>query len=138
MEEVRRTVPGVHTPSKPERLGDGTTEFLRLDDLRVVGHSFLAHFYFKGGGLVQVTLSLNGKNSFDTTVGVFRLLSEPLRAKYGREVSSEDKRSPLNVVQSTWMSGRTNISVLTMGIDPQDALLNVNYQTRIATEIDKL
>ena len=138
LEDVRKVVPGTHAPSNPERFGDGTREYLRLDNVEVVGHPFSAHFYFKEGKLSQVTLGMKGKNSFTTTQEVFKLLSEPLRVKYGQEISHEEKSYPFPMAQATWMSGRTNINVVTLAVNPRDALLNINYQTRLAADVDKL
>jgi hypothetical protein len=40
--------------------------------------------------------------------------------------------------QALWLSGKTNISLYLMAISDADAVLNVNYQVRLAQEAEKL
>lgn len=140
LDQVKASLPHASSPAKPGNLADGAEELLRLEDIKLVNERFTASFYFKGGKLTQVTLSLAKRRPFNQTLLVFNQLTEALRAKYGQEISREIKRGGrgLNAADATWMSGRTNINVLTIGVGENDAILNINYQTRVAHDADKL
>lgn len=119
-------------------LGSGAEELLRLNQVRLVNHDFIARFYFKDQKLVQVTLSLKEDHTFDSGMLIFESLSEALRVKYGTEINKEINRGILNNAIATWLSGRTNISLFTAAIRGGQTILNVNYQVRIAQDADKL
>jgi hypothetical protein len=138
VEQVKSTVPNVTTPDSPSRLGDGAQELLRLENVEIVNKRFTASFYFIAGKVTQVTLSLEKGHTFHSAMLVFNSLTEALRTKYGSEISRNINRGLLNRANSTWMAGRTNISVLTMSVGEIDAILNINYQVRVAHDADKL
>lgn len=138
VDQVKSVVPNVTTPSSPSRLGDGAQELLRLENVEIVNKRFAASFYFITGKLTQVTLSLEKGHTFHGALLVFDSLTEALRAKYGREINRDIKRGVLNRATATWMAGRTNINVLVMSVGEDDALLNINYQVRVAQDADKL
>ena len=138
VEQVKSAIPNVTSPSTPSRLGDGAQELLRLESVEIVSKRFTASFYFIAGKVTQVTLSLEKGHTFQSAVLVFDSLTEALRAKYGREISRDIKRGLLNRANATWMAGRTNINVLAMSVGESDAILNINYQVRVARDADKL
>jgi hypothetical protein len=139
VDEVRATVPKAIAPDKPNRLADGAQELLRLTNVEIVGKTFDAQFFFRNGRLSQVTLSLEKGHTFHQATLTLNALSDALRAKYGREISHEnDRTAALNRITATWLSGKTNINVLAIGVGDFDATLNVNYQMRIAREAEKL
>lgn len=139
LEQVRRAIPAAVPPaSNPDRLADGAQELLRLENVDLVENKFSAAFFFRDGKLSQVTLSLDKGNSFRTTMLVFDSLTQALRAKYGKELSHRSDRGILNMVQSEWLSGRTNINLNAVGVGDNDASLNINYQVRLSREANKL
>jgi len=137
VDQVKSAVPNVTTPSNPNHLLDDAQELLRLENVEIVNKRFSASFYFIAGKLTQVTLSLEKGHTFRGATLVFDSLTEALRAKYGREINRDSKRGVLNTASATWMAGRTNINVLAMGVENK-ALLNINYQVRVARDADKL
>lgn len=140
VDEVRKVVPDAVPPRKdPGHLGDGSQELLRLDGIELVNKKFAASFFFKAKKLSQVTLSLQNGRSFDEALGVFDSLTEALRAKYGPEISRKiDRGRLLDTAKATWLLGGTNVSLFLMGVGKDYAVLNVNYQVRLAKEADKL
>jgi hypothetical protein len=138
--QVKVVVPGATTPEKGSAITGGAVELLRLSNIEVVRKPFDAKFFFKDERLVQVSLTLNEKLPFDSarTLAYDGLL-EALRAKYGQELTSKnDKIGVLKSMDASWMSGRTNINLMLMGVADSPAVLNVNYQVRIAKDADKL
>lgn len=120
-------------------LGNGAKELIRLDDFRVVNESFKVRFYFFDEKLNQVTLNLNDERSFSSSLLVFDSLADALRSKYGKEISRDiDSRSVLKKAEANWVSGRTNINLFVMAVGDSPATLNLNYQTRLSAEADKL
>jgi hypothetical protein len=139
VEQVKATVPGVAVPEKPDFLNSGAEELLRLENIEIVNKTFSAKFYFISEKLTQVTLTLERRLTFDSTMLVFESLTDALRVKYGQEISRDIKRSTIiNIARANWLAGRTNISVFAMGVKSSDATLNVNYQVRLARDADKL
>lgn len=136
--QVTSRVPGASPPSTLGHLADGSEELLRLENIDIVGKLFSAAFFFKSERLVQVTLSLEKGNTFHSATLTFNSLVEALRSKYGNETSNDELRGLLNKKSATWMSGRTNVNLLAIGVGQSDATLNVNYQVRVAREADKL
>jgi hypothetical protein len=138
LDQVKSMVPNAAAPIKPSRLADGAEELLRLQEVEIVNKKFAASFYFIGGKLTQVTLSLEKGHSFDSAMLVFNSLTEALRAKYGQEISRDIKRGGLNKASATWMAQRTNVNVFAMSVGENDTFLNINYQVRVARNADKL
>lgn len=139
VEQVQAVVPGAASPrSSPETLKGGATELLRLDDFDLVGRKFSISFFFVDTRLTQVTISLEKGQSFSSAMLSFDALVEALRAKYGQELTREAKRGVLNVSSATWLSGQTNINLFAMSVRETNAVLNLNYQIRLAQEAKKL
>ncbi|HTO07064.1 MAG TPA: hypothetical protein VMR86_08385 [Myxococcota bacterium] len=136
--QVRESVPGVLKSASPSKLGDGALGLLEKPGIALVGHTFTALFYFKGERLSQVTLTLAESSDFSSALLVFESLTDALRAKYGSEVSRKLNRGFLSVADSTWVSGRTNLTLYLMAVGNSPATLNLNYQVRLAQESDKL
>jgi hypothetical protein len=138
--DVQKTVPAARpTSDKPNTLHGGAVERLRIDEFLLVGKSFSVLFFFLEEKLVQVTLRLNGEFSYHTAMLVFDSLMDALRVRYGVELSkriSNDAHMPS--ANAEWQSGKTNINLFAMTVGRNPALLNLNYQTRIGKEADKL
>jgi hypothetical protein len=142
VDQVKAAIPDATVPTEPGRLADGAEALLAVEDVEIVGKKFTASIFFITGKLTQVTLSLKGRHTFQSAMSVLKSLAEPLRLKYGQEISrdvtSEERSNALNRASVTWMAGRTNINVFVLSFGKDDALLNINYQTRIARDSDKL
>lgn len=137
--KVKSIVPNASKPEEsPGALSGGSIELLRLSGVEIVGHTFNASFYFKDSKLSQVTLSAAEELPFSSRVRTFESLTEALRVKYGKELSSRASGGVLPTMEANWQSGKTNISVLLMGMGDSGSLLNVNYQVRLAAEAGKL
>ena len=140
--EVLKVVDGAHKVENGSTLGTKVKakELLRIDDFRVVNESFKVLFYFADFKLVQVTLALKKERTFDLSLLVFEGLTETLRSKYGEEISRKiDTSNPfLKKAETNWVSGRTNINLLLFAVGSSTATLNLNYQTRLSKEADKL
>ena len=142
VEQVSHLIPGCITPAEEdqETLAGGARELLRLPDVTIVGKEFHARFFFADGRLVQVMLHHQENRGFPYVRITFDSVTEVLRAKYGPELTRK-----LNIggivnesASASWLSDRTNISVLAWGAKDSPAGLNINYQVRIAKEADKL
>lgn len=139
VDDVEKVVPkAAPPPANPGHLGDGSEELLCLEGIELVNEKFTAKFFFKAKKLTQVTLSLQEGHTFDEALRVFNRLTEALRTKYGPELSRETHRGMLNTAEAEWVSGRTNVNLTAMSVGGNDAILNVNYQVRLAKEADKL
>lgn len=136
--QVQQIVQGVETPDNPAKLGTGAVELLRIPKIEIVNKKFSASFFFKDEKLVQVMLQLERGYTFHQAMLVFDSVADALTAKYGKEISSKDQRGMLNQKAANWISGRTNINLIAMSVGPDDALLNISYQGRIAQEANKL
>lgn len=120
-------------------LRTGAKELVRLDDFREANESFNVRFYFTDENLTQVTLNLNDKRSFPSSLLVFEALADSLRLKYGKEFSNKlDRQSVLKKAEANWVSGRTNINLLLISVGDSPAILNLNYQTKVSTKTEKL
>lgn len=60
----------------------------------VIVKQFQPSFFSKDGGLIQVTLKLVGESSAGGASLAFDSLREAMRAKYGDELSSDEKYLP--------------------------------------------
>lgn len=140
VEQVKSVIPNAITPETPGDLYGGAKELLRLENVEIVNRDFIVHFYFLGGKLTQVTLSLRKGYDRESVKLTVDSLNEVLRAKYGREINEDINRGALPSRSTTWMSGRTNITVYssTSDSDRNYYLLNIIYQVRLAREADKL
>ncbi len=136
--QVKAIVPTATRPEKATELGTGAVEQLRLDDVEIANENFTASFYFISDKLTQVMLSLGKGRTFHHALLVYKSLSDALRAKYGREIANDIKRGLLNQASATWIVGRTNIDLLALSVGENDAVLNINYQVRVARDAEKL
>ena len=137
-EQVKSTFPDAITAAKPDHLHGGAVGALMLPGIEVAGRSFHATFYFVSNKLTQVTLSLDDRAMFDTVLITYKGVEEILRAKYGPEIQQQISRGTLNVAEASWLSGKTNINLFASGVSGSKALLNINYQVRLAKEAEKL
>ena len=138
LEQVRTAIPNATPPSQADHLADGSQELLRLENVEIVRTTFSAKFFFKTGKLSQVTLTWKKGQTFWSAMLVYKELMEALRAKYGAEITRDVQRGVLNMATATWLSGRTNINLFAASVGEDDAVLNVNYQVRVARDADKL
>jgi hypothetical protein len=123
--QVQGAVPSASSPSQVGRLGDGAQGLLCVRGLKLVDEQFTATFYFRDGTLSQVTLELDNKRQFEAVRPIFDRIVEALRSKYGQEVSHKEDHVGLNILDTTFMSGDTNISVLAMSVGRNPAILNI-------------
>jgi hypothetical protein len=139
VDAVKAVHPNAVATDKPESLATGALALLRLGGIEIASEQFVANFYFLHGKLTQVTLSMAEKKSFSATLLTFESLTLALKARYGAELKRElDAGGLLKRAEAEWLNGRTNISVLAIAVGNNPALLNVNYQTRIAQDASKL
>lgn len=136
--QVQKNFPNAQPPSSPSRLQGGATELLRISDTEIVGHHFKSSFYFKDSKLVQVTLSLTDNESANGAKLVFDSLSDALKAKYGAEMSKNSTGGIMTTISSTWLSGKTNITLYYNVVGKTDPILNLIYQVRISSDAEKL
>lgn len=140
-DQVRNAVSAIETVSAPERMKDGALGLLRLPDVEIGHTQFEATFYFLRGNLDEVQLErIKPVSAYQASLN-FDELSAALTGKYGVPVAQTDQPSSLMTTKTReWMSGRTNIHLLLMviGNDDPSPVLNITYQTRLATEGDNL
>lgn len=122
--EVRRTRPEAVPSIDARLLGDGTASLLQIPSLQLAGHDYSVQFYFKDGGLTQVTIATNGGPSAADFDGI----ANALRLRYGREVAFKD--SPDSFSTGEWLSADgINVSLVFHGAI---GCLNINFQYRYA------
>lgn len=140
VEEAALAVPGSVAPlDRPATLATGAVEKLRLDGYEVAQQKFRVVLFFRENRLEQVTLSLQDQIPYRSSRLVYESLREALNSLYGPvEEKPETRSSVMGMRQGDWRSGRTNISLLTLGIADLPATLNVNYQVRVAMDADRL
>lgn len=139
IEETAKAVPGSIAPvDAAGRLANGAVEKLRLESYEVAGRQFQVKLYFLGEALEQVTLSLSETVTYDSARVIYERLRQALSSLYGPVEELPEKRGILSLRQADWRSGRTNISLLAMGVGQSPATLNINYQVRVARDADKL
>jgi hypothetical protein len=137
--DVKGVVPyAVPCSEAGNRLANGAVALLCKPNVLINHELFKAQFYFNGRGLIQVTLSLEGKHDFHNVRLIFDGIADALRSKYGRELSLKYQSGLLNEAIGEWVSGRTNINLLGFSVANAPATLNVNYQVRLAEDADKL
>lgn len=136
--QVRKQYPTSEFSAKPSTLHGGAKGLLVLSGIEIVNKNFSAIFYFNNEKLEQVVLSCEKQPNFDSALLVFTVVSDALRFKYGQEISKNVNRGILNQANAVWLSGKTNISMIAMGVENNDAILNINYQVRVAKDADKL
>lgn len=140
VDQVKAAVPKAVPPHMASHIKDAK-EQLQLEEIELVNKRFVASFYFADGKLVQVTLRLDSDRTPTGAALTFNSLTEALRAKYGQELAQDNKagdRSALRLKNTTWLSGRTNITMTMLNIPGMDPVLNINYQVRLAKDADKL
>jgi hypothetical protein len=137
--QVKQSFPKAIQPEVPETLGNGAKELLRERGVAIGTMTFDARFMFKDGKLEQVTLAATDRKAFNLMMSSFDEMRTLLRARYGSEVSSKvDRDSSMGTAKADWLHGRTNISLLLIGIGGNPAVFNINYQVRLAREADRL
>jgi hypothetical protein len=128
--QVKVAQPNATTPSEPSALADGAACSLAIPSVEVLGQDYQACFFFKNGGLVQVTLSALG----DPSEPQFRDLVTGLRAKYGKELSLDFTAMGYD---ADWMTA-DGVNVSVVFFNKYGNLLNVNYQVRLKASSDRL
>lgn len=138
--EVIRTTSGADLINGGSFLANGATELVRNRNYPLVGEDFTQGFYFLNNKLDQVTLTLKRERGFNDTLLVFESLVQALRAKYGGEINYSIKNvGVINKAEADWFTeAGVNINVSAMAVGGDDAYLNVNYQTRISEDVDRL
>jgi len=134
---VLKAVPGSskYDPAPGDKLGDGALELVRGPTTQIANEDFLPEFFFQNGHLEQVTLSLQSVDTASNARLVFANLTTALRARYGQEISARPTAIGLD---SEWLSGKTNVTLILIAIGDTDPLLNIVYQVRLAGDASKL
>lgn len=127
--ELLEAVPG-SVKSAGSTLGTGAVERARLSDLRLVGETFSAVFYFDDTGLVQVTLMLDDADAFSLRQleTIYRDAFAALTAEYGEPFESTTMKDVLTIHTSDWYRNGIHIGVICMTIEGDVNQLNINYQ----------
>ena len=110
-------------------------ELVRGPTTQIANEDFLPEFFFQNGHLEQVTLSLQSVDTASNARLVFANLTTALRARYGQEISARPTAIGLD---SEWLSGKTNVTLILIAIGDTDPLLNIVYQVRLAGDASKL
>ena len=122
-----------------DALNTGAKELLRESGVVLGGSEFEAQFFFNNQKLEQVTLKATEPRQFELMISTFEQMRTLLRARYGRELSSSIKSEPLlSKAEADWVVGKTNVSLFLLGIGQNPAVLNINYQVRMAKDAERL
>lgn len=113
---------------------------MRENGYQVAGEVFTKKFYFIDSKLDQITLSLDKERGFKETLPLFRKINKALTQKYGRHKNhSIEKTGFLKEAKSEWYKNNgVNINTTVLGVEGDDSLLNINYQTRALENSSKL
>lgn len=136
--QVLKVNPAAVKPIKSSRLGDGAQQLLEVSGIEVVKTKFTAKFYFKEDTLRQVMLGMDDGPSAGQAELIWDELFTILSSKYGKELNRKNQAGVLRIKNSTWVFGKTNISLLLMTVADGQPILNVVYQQRIAIDAGEL
>ena len=137
--QVVETVKGSRYVSDDGRPVTDSLKLVQLDDFLLVNESFEVDFRFSQNRLVKVTLALKKERPFSSTMELFNSLTGALRTRYGNEISRIiEPDSLLKRSEATWVSGRTNITLVALGFGDNPAHLFLTYGTVLSQEADKL
>ena len=126
VEQVKAIIPDAVTPGDPSKLAGGATEALRLPGVEVAKIPFDAAFYFKDGGLRQVSLAVSDR-SFKDSLERFTAVRKHLTDEYGKEDSARSNSGTVNIEEAEWVRGDRKIVLLLMGV-LTNAVLFIHYQ----------
>jgi hypothetical protein len=87
---------------------------------------FDAAFYFKDGGLRQVSLAVSDR-SFKDSLERFTAVRKYLTGEYGKEDSAKSNSGVVNLEEAEWVRGDRKIVLLLMGV-LTNAVLFIHYQ----------
>ena len=137
VDEVLKAVPATERikPNPGDALGDGAIDLVVAPDQTISGRRFRPKFYFSGGRLEQVTLTLEGVVESSVARATFDDVYLALRQKYGPELVVKDTAIGR---EADWTSGKTNINLTLIAISETDPTLNINYQMRVAQDASHL
>ncbi|WP_157074200.1 hypothetical protein [Pseudoxanthomonas mexicana] len=102
IEQVRKQIPGVSTPTKPSTLRGGLEGLLEYTGFQIVDLDFNATFYFKEAKLDRIFLRPVDNPTGGMARSVARRLLASLTAKYGTPISSSNKE-PFTL-EATWIN----------------------------------
>lgn len=135
--QIKAAYPSARVPDKIGTLGNGARCELAIEGYEVSADTYQVCFYFAGNSLKQVMLSADDptESQFDATVDL-------LRSKYGPELGAGQpmcKSGILRMCEAKWsLKTGTNVSVLYMRVGNSEPVMNIAYQTRMASEASKL
>ena len=144
VDQVKQVVPQAVAPSgKPDSIVMGNHghayELLRASGVQIASEPFTAKFYFYANKLQQVTLAIDDRKTFYDAKLTFDSVVTALTSKYGSPIKSANQTGILNMAETDWLAGRTNIVAVVLAVgDKPDATLNINYQVRLAQDADHL
>jgi hypothetical protein len=137
--DIQRAQPSARPPRERSTLAHGSAVCeLQIQDYEVASRTFDVCFYMTGGRLVQVMLTAD-----DPSQALFSTLADLLRARYGRELSPNSQPCRVDRLSTScrldWLlDSGVNVSVVFMEIGGPPGILNINYQTRIRDESERL
>ena len=135
--QIRAAQPTAEPDAEASALHSGARCELSIRSLEVASYRFKVCFYMQQGKLEQVTLQ-----AADPSETMFSSTVDLLRAKYGPEIGAGGslcKRGMLTTCEAKWLlKSGVNVDALFMSIQGTDPLVNINYQTRMASDASKL
>jgi hypothetical protein len=112
---------------------------LQIEQLELVQKHFRVCFYFLHDALNQVTLKLIDPDRGRAAELTFDAVLEALRSKYGAEDNLKRDRGVMTDFNGDWYRVPININVIMVYVGTDDdAVLNINYQTRVSNDASKL
>lgn len=117
-----------------DRLKNGATADLVIPRYAAAGSPFKVIFYFKDGGLKQVTLSHRQPET--VTYPQVESLRDILSGKYGTPISFQRKNQFDDYVSGQWKDGERNVALIWIAFG-SSSVLNINYQTRLSEAGEK-
>lgn len=129
--EVRRLFPAARPPEAPMVLTGGEVDRLELTSVDLESRAATARFFFKGGGLVSVELSLPSLRPAATAenMSAAREIGERFTARYGRSYDCGDRSfGEIDAYGCKWLKSPLSIRLWYMDVAGQAPLFYVAYR----------
>jgi hypothetical protein len=122
-----------------DKLGDGSQCLVRIEHIELVGKPYRVCFYFVKSKLTQVSLGLQESLKGYSAELHYDRVVQALISKYGERSSVGRDHGMMVMFTDDWYREGMNVSAIMIYVGRDGpAVINLNYQIRIAKEADKL
>lgn len=127
-EQVKKLYPTAERTATPLNLTSGSSCWLEMPNVDVLGKPFNAIFCFKAGRLDATALHSPADESFDHARDHFNALLTALRSKYGKEISyNDDGNRDFAMISATFKQGSLSVKASFAGAKGVTGRVSVWY-----------